>query len=602
MNTIGQKCKITTLFVRFLAASFMSTASVLTMDAMATQIDTVSVPSDVPPKEGNLNAAIHAVLNAGHLSRTIFQLEANGYYILTGTITVPSGEHLTIVAPEPGPTQETAPPQIMWTSDEGVDTKFIFNCYGDITLKNIWLFYADVTGRQIRSSLQIQDSPIANATDRGEIGTFEGVIFDYAACPQNASGAVGVTAKHFKGSFENCLFRNCTDPHLSYYGRAVSFPFNTPGGHIDSLLFEHCTFANIGYVYMQEDGNYADHVHFNHCTFLNVMMFTLESGWWHKLSVTNSIWVNAFMIGHVPAMFGKGEPYGGTIRIDSVAHFGFNVPFTDQDRRILFAHNSYFIESWLRDWMDDNPHSRECKARGELDRVPTPQPMLNPSTVAFFESSDFPYMNKSQLYDATDPQFIQSATNVEAIKQFLYYKWDTGFDTNWAYVPERSAQRLWPLSENLAYVNDTLLHAGMNGFPLGDLYHWFPNEYYLWKSQKNAEHARILHWLNTGRDSIFTATEPTSGIEHTMHFRLDQIYPNQFNRSTRISYSISRCGFISLKVLNILGQPVATLVEGELGVGSYVALFNASELASGVYLVQLKSKIVGQTKKLILFK
>ncbi|MDZ7261109.1 MAG: hypothetical protein ONB05_03190 [candidate division KSB1 bacterium] len=75
------------LFVFFISISVKGSA----------QVDTVYVP----PGEGNLNAAIQAVMNAGNLSHTVFKLEPNGYYMLTGTITVPAGEHLTIIAPEP---------------------------------------------------------------------------------------------------------------------------------------------------------------------------------------------------------------------------------------------------------------------------------------------------------------------------------------------------------------------------------------------------------------------------------------------------------------------------------------------------------------------
>lgn len=144
----------------------------------------------------------------------------------------PPGKYLTIIAPEPGQTQETAPPQVVWSSSSEMwrdvyyfKHTFMFDCYGDITLKNVWLLYANTEAQQIGANIQIQDDPEANATGKGEVAEFDGVIFDYSATPPNASGAVGVTAKHFKASFKNCYFKNCIDPHLRYYGRAVSFPF-----------------------------------------------------------------------------------------------------------------------------------------------------------------------------------------------------------------------------------------------------------------------------------------------------------------------------------------------------------------------------------------
>jgi len=108
----------------------------------------------------------------------------------------------------------------------------------------------------------------------------------------------------------------------------------------------------MGYVYMQEGAEYADYVKFNHCNFLNTVMYTTESGWWHWLSITNSIYVNAYMYGYTPSVDGA-TPTGGALNIDSIGttNFAFSVPFTENQRHILFANNSYFEEKWLRDYM-----------------------------------------------------------------------------------------------------------------------------------------------------------------------------------------------------------------------------------------------------------
>jgi hypothetical protein len=114
----------------------------------------------------------------------------------------------------------------------------------------------------------------------GQRGEFDGVIFDYGAISSEGSGVVSLKARHFRGIFWNCYFRNCVDQHFRYYGRAVSFPFGSTGWHTDSIRFDNCTFANMGYVYNQEGYEYGSYVWFNHCTFLNIVMYSLESGWW----------------------------------------------------------------------------------------------------------------------------------------------------------------------------------------------------------------------------------------------------------------------------------------------------------------------------------
>jgi hypothetical protein len=85
-------------------------------------------------------------------------------------------------------------------------------------------------------------------------------------------------------------------------------------------------------------------------------------------------------------------------------------------------------------------------------------------------------------------------------------------------------------------------------------------------------------------------------------FALIQNYPNPFNPSTRIQYSLEKAGPVSLKVYNVLGAEVATLVNGPQEAGSYTVPFTAQGLASGVYFYRLESGSFVSTKKLILMK
>jgi len=90
-------------------------------------------------------------------------------------------------------------------------------------------------------------------------------------------------------------------------------------------------------------------------------------------------------------------------------------------------------------------------------------------------------------------------------------------------------------------------------------------------------------------------------------FALLQNYPNPFNPSTRIQYSLEKAGMISLKVYNLLGLEVATLVNEHQEAGSYTVPFSASgggtsTFASGVYFYRLETGSFVSTKKLILIK
>ena len=85
-------------------------------------------------------------------------------------------------------------------------------------------------------------------------------------------------------------------------------------------------------------------------------------------------------------------------------------------------------------------------------------------------------------------------------------------------------------------------------------------------------------------------------------FQLSQNYPNPFNQTTNISWNIKQNSFISLKVYNILGQEIATLVNGMKSAGTHTVSFNAEDLSSGVYLYKLETNEFSQTRKMLLYK
>jgi len=85
-------------------------------------------------------------------------------------------------------------------------------------------------------------------------------------------------------------------------------------------------------------------------------------------------------------------------------------------------------------------------------------------------------------------------------------------------------------------------------------------------------------------------------------FALDQNYPNPFNPSTTISFSLPHASDVSLKVFNLLGEEVATLVNGNQAAGPHEVQFNAAGLASGVYFYKIVSGDFSQVKKMVLMK
>ncbi len=86
------------------------------------------------------------------------------------------------------------------------------------------------------------------------------------------------------------------------------------------------------------------------------------------------------------------------------------------------------------------------------------------------------------------------------------------------------------------------------------------------------------------------------------NYELSQNYPNPFNPVTTISYQIKEQGLVQLKVYNLLGQEIVTLVNEEQPSGIYEALFDASNLTSGVYIYSLRVNDFVQNNKMTLLK
>ncbi len=85
-------------------------------------------------------------------------------------------------------------------------------------------------------------------------------------------------------------------------------------------------------------------------------------------------------------------------------------------------------------------------------------------------------------------------------------------------------------------------------------------------------------------------------------FALNQNYPNPFNPETVLSFEIGDLGFVKLKIYDVLGQEVATLVNEVRPAGAYTVKWNGSSTPSGVYFYRLQAGTFTETKKLVLLR
>jgi hypothetical protein len=103
-----------------------------------------------------------------------------------------------------------------------------------------------------------------------------------------------------------------------------------------------------------------------------------------------------------------------------------------------------------------------------------------------------------------------------------------------------------------------------------------------------------------GSYKIYNSVEVEFGA--VKEYSLSQNYPNPFNPSTDIIYTLAKSGNITLKVYNILGSEVTTLVDGFMEAGKYSVKFNAKDFTSGVYFYTIKADNFTSTRKMILMK
>ena len=125
-------------------------------------------------------------------------------------------------------------------------------------------------------------------------------------------------------------------------------------------------------------------------------------------------------------------------------------------------------------------------------------------------------------------------------------------------------------------------------------------------SSGNHRRSVFAYWRSGPHDIYFNAENLPVGITNTNGiantYNLSQNFPNPFNPTTSINFSIPKDGLVKLVVYDILGKEVTTLVNGEQAAGNYEVTFDASKLTTGVYFYKVTSGDFSDVKKMVLVK
>ncbi len=188
-----------------------------------------------------------------------------------------------------------------------------------------------------------------------------------------------------------------------------------------------------------------------------------------------------------------------------------------------------------------------------------------------------------QVSDPSNPLFLQTIEKTDFYHQFL----DVNSYNNYLYLTESTyGVRIFDIGdaqniEEIAYYRN-----------LGALRtDAFSNNFYVASRELG---------LEIVRNDLVTAVEQENAFP--TEFALSQNYPNPFNPSTSIQYAVSSRQFVTLRVYDVLGRKIATLVNEEKPAGNYEIKYNGEGLTSGIYFYQLRAGNYIETKKMVLIR
>ena len=121
------------------------------------------------------------------------------------------------------------------------------------------------------------------------------------------------------------------------------------------------------------------------------------------------------------------------------------------------------------------------------------------------------------------------------------------------------------------------------------------------RSAGSAHYAGFGYWLAVSRQPGLAAVETEAAGERTL-FWLGQNRPNPFNPSTVIPFAVPTAGDVVLKVYNVQGREVATLLDEHMGRGFHAVEFRSEDLASGIYFYRLQTQDRQKSKRMLLVK
>lgn len=529
------------------------------------QADTVIVPASI---DGVYPGAINDFINGdttatgerNNLDR-YYKLERDSIYFLNGILQ--PHYPLRLIADK---SDETHKPPVLTqqVSPDGTSQIRYIQFFDDGLMENIFLLATQPTGEgETAQTIQLKGADAKYV--------FKGCSFEWTL-HINIHGKGAVNANIW---VEDCYFRYAQNATSPWNGRILSI-----GDEADSVTFINNTIYNCNaFMFQQKSTKLVHYFRFEHNTIVNTLKTPVSFTHFTNAKISNNVFYNTQSFGFEPGDFDSQDPDGqvrSPISLDTLDYdqdLLDSLGITEANRNIEVNNNCWFISSEVANYWN------------AVDSI-TAIPWMNDRTIGMFtDKTTWPNLNESNNLETEDPQFTSFTGTESMVQRVKDYR--DGLETTywgWDFGQNRFNPDGIPFPEDLTYANATVLAGAEGGFPIGDL-NWYP--------VKKAEWA---DWYITDVEEI------NVGEVIPSKYALNQNYPNPFNPSTSLEFSLPENSMVNLSIYNILGQKVAELVNEELNAGSYKYNFDASKIASGVYIYTIRANSFTATRKMILLR
>lgn len=552
---------------------------------LAGESDTLVVYANGPTLEEVINGDTTATGVQAHSVYKLISLDTT--YIFLGAV-LPKSDIAVIGVLGPDRRPPCIQPGVL--SDGSIPgTLFNLTVNGQIaTFKNLYILDLSTNGSWYHPGYDVRVS-----ADSVKVYA-DNVIFDF-----NHGFAIAYTGNWCDFFITNCKFRNGVDPVCWTDSEALA-PKWPAAPAVDSVVMKYNTFfcQNAYACVMKPPARYLEFCH-NSVVFSFLQPFFVFPVFSAKINdnLFYGAWAGGQTKEEYPWWFQMFSPEVpsiidlDTMNVESAEFFDPEDAgnpdlrmLAEAKRTVEVKNNVYFQPQAITDfWTEwNNTHSGN-------DSLYTPVWMNTRTTNMFNNKTTWPGFTESGNLIGVDPGYGSSFASVldgggdyglGLLNYFTMIRGHQSPTIGWGYqIQEVSGDNwipYWPLPEaaDMQYTNTSLKTGGTDGKPIGDP-GWFTGGY-------------------TGVSE--TVSQVPDG------FALYDAYPNPFNPTTQIRYSLPGNGFVTLKVYDILGQEVATLVSEKQNAGSYTLSFDGSVFASGVYFYRLESSDFSITKKMMLLK